>query len=423
MERFLHYLWEQRLFFQRDLHTVDGEVLEVINTGRLNRDAGPDFFNAVIRIGGIKWAGNVEIHKKASEWFQHRHDSDKSYDNVILHVVQENDVPVFRSNGVKIPAFEMRYSPVLEERYHLLQFTDQWPACSQYLRQVDPMIRDIWMTRLLIDRLSLKYDEIKYHLGNTQSHYEACLFTVLCRNFGFGLNREPMEQLAQEIPLQILLKYRNDPILLEALLFGVAGFLEEALIEDAYHSLLRREFKVLKAKHQLSILAQHNWKFLRLRPSNFPTIRLAQLADLICRSSSLFSKVVSARNLDDIRGVLACRASSYWDVHYTFGESSKKRVKHLGSSAIDLILINTILPFIFVYGKDHGEDGIEDRVISLFESVRPESNRIVKRWRELHFVVSNAFDSQALMHLHKQYCEKKACTRCKFGHEVIKIKG
>ncbi len=422
MEALLHYIWEYGLYFKSGLTTTDGQDVEVLHQGVRNTDGGPDFLNAVVRIGAMKWAGNIEIHQKASEWFKHKHDCDRAYDNVILHVVEKNDRDIFRNNGQKMATMELKYPASISLRYKELLNTVSWPACATHISELDPLVKNIWLTRLLIERMQDKSEFIRECLESCQYHYEETLYHILCRSMGFSLNVAPMDQLARALPLQLLLKYRHEQHQLEALFFGVAGFLDEDAVatEDEYFALLCREFKILKAKHHLEPMGVHLWQFLRLRPSNFPTVRLAQLSNLIYRSVALFSKLVEAKTLKDIRPLFECKASEYWDTHYAFGKPSTRRVKRLGDLAVDSILINTVLPFIFVYGKAQGVEAIEDKVIGFYEAIRPEKNRITSRWAALGWAADSAFDTQALIQLKKQYCEKKVCIRCKVAHHVLK---
>jgi hypothetical protein len=300
-EEFLQYIWEQKLFLFSGLQTTTGIPFEVLNTGKRNVDSGPDFFNAHIKIDGTVWAGNVEVHKKASDWFLHNHQNDKAYDNVILHVVEENDKPVFRLSGEEIPAFEIKYPEHLKINYKRLLDAATWIACEDQFHKINPVILQLGFNRLMIERLENKTAEIMQRLAQNNHNWNETFYQVLARMFGFNVNKIPFELLAKSLPVAVLSKHKNSIFQLEALLFGNSGLLNQQLLGDEYYLKLREEFSFLYKKYHLSPIEGHLWKFMRLRPVNFPTVRISQLAALIHRSHGLFSKIIEIDSLEKRR--------------------------------------------------------------------------------------------------------------------------
>lgn len=420
-EDLLHYVWRSRRFDFQNLLTTIGEPLEIITTGTHNTHAGPDFFDARIRIGDTLWAGNVEMHLRASEWQNHRHGEDRAYDNVVLHVVWEEDVPVLRSNGERIPCLEMqkRIAPALLKTYRELLHNEYWVPCQHHLHRVPDITRQLWLDRLMVERLEAKTATIAASLEGNQQHWEETFYQFLARNFGLKINAEPFEALARSLPLNILSKHKNNLLQIEALLFGQAGLLD-VVFEDEYPQKLKKEYAFLQHKYNLSPLQGSQWKFLRLRPANFPTIRIAQFATLIHQSAHLFSKILAAQNLTELENMFELSLSNYWQTHYVFDKASTKRSKTLGQTAIHLLVINTIAPFLFVYGKLKAEPDLCDRAIRLLESVPPESNSIIDHWKSLGLAPAAAAQTQALLQLKNQYCDQKQCLRCALGNVVLK---
>jgi len=418
-EEFLQFIWEHGLFNRTDLKTVDGKPVEIISTGRQNTDSGPDFFNARIRIGETVWAGNIEIHQKSSHWYQHKHDADAAYDNVILHVVELHDQPV-KVKTHELPTLEISYPPAILENFEQLLKSERWIACEEKLPEVDPFILRFWFSSLMIERLQSKTSDILNILQQNKNNWNETFYQLLSRNFGMKTNSLPFELLAKSLPLNILSKHKNDLFQIEALLFGQSGLLNETLLGDDYFLSLRKEYSYLYQKYGLSGMESHIWKFMRLRPINFPTIRIAQLAMLIHHSTALFSRILETENLDELRVLFDVSASEYWDTHYRFNKiSEENRQKTLGETAFNNLVINTIVPLLFVYGDQHLDQAMKDRALLLLEKLAPESNQIIRKWDELGIDSRSAFETQALIQLKNSYCENKKCLHCQLGAKII----
>ncbi len=420
-EDFLHYLWKFKLFNQLDIKTTEGETVRVLHVGQHNTDAGPDFFNARLKIGTTSWAGNVEIHVKSSDWHRHAHQLDKAYDNVILHVVNEDDKPVFNIHSIPVPTIELKnkFNQDLWRNYEKLVESKQWIPCENKIRNIDSFIMDNWLDRLLVERLEQKTKSIIDALRFANNSWEECFYRMLAKNFGFKLNALPFEMLARSLPMAYLGKHKNSVLQLEALIFGVAGLLEKKFKDD-YPLQLQKEYRFLQKKFRLNPIGTHQWKFLRLRPANFPTIRLSQFAHLVHQSSHLFSKILEATSLKKVKAMFEVSASAYWNTHYIFDKSSTtKSVKELGESAIDNIIINTVIPFFFAYGTQRGSEQHKERAILWTEKLKPESNAIVKKWHALGIESPHAGHAQALLQLKNVYCDRKNCLLCSVGNKLI----
>lgn len=418
-EEFLQFIWAHGLFNKSNLKTVDGKTVEIISTGRPNTDSGPDFFNARVRIGETIWAGNIEIHQKSSHWYQHRHNTDAAYDNVVLHVVELHDKPVLIKNN-ELPTLEISYPQAILENFEQLLKSERWIACEEKLAEVDPFILRFWYSSLMIERLESKTNDILTLLEQNKNNWNETFYQLLSRNFGMKTNALPFELLAKSIPLNILSKHKNDLFQIEALLFGQAGLLNETQLGDEYYLSLRNEYTYLSKKYGLSGIEPHLWKFMRLRPINFPTIRIAQLAMLIHHSSALFSRILETEDLDLIRELFDVSASEYWDSHYRFNKTSEEnKQKNLGEAAFNNLIINTIVPLMFVYGEQHIDQAMKDRALFMLEKMAPESNQIIRKWNELGIDSRSAFETQALIHLKNSYCEIKKCLHCQLGAKII----
>jgi len=418
-EDFLQFVWEQGLFTKTNLKTTDGRPLEIISTGQLNSDSGPDFFNAKIRIGNTIWAGNIEIHQKSSHWYRHRHNTDAAYDNVILHVVELNDSPVLLKSQA-LPTLVISYSPEILENYEQLLRSAKWIACEDQISKSDPFLIRFWFSSLMIERLESKTGDIMAILENNKNNWNETFYQLLSRNLGMKTNAQPFEMLAKSLPLQILSKHKNNLFQIEALLFGQSGLLNETLLGDDYYLSLRNEYSYLYKKYGLSAIESHLWKFMRLRPINFPTVRIAQLAMLIHQSSALFSQILETENLEDLRKLFDVSASEYWNTHYSFNKVSKdNHVKKLGETAFNNLVINTIAPLLFIYGDQHLNQEMKDRALLFLEKLEPESNQIIRKWHELGIESRTAFETQALLQLKNNYCDHKKCLNCQLGAKII----
>ena len=418
-EDFLHFIWKYGLFERNEMITDTGEQIQVIGLGEHNSDAGPDFLNTRIKIGNTTWAGNVEIHLRSSDWVNHRHQYDKAYDNVILHVVYRHNQPLQRKTGEVIPTVELRFNTSLYENYCLLLAQKNGLPCKDKIRQVDPLIIDLWLISLVVERLQQKTQYITGLLDQYINNWEEVFYISLARSFGFGLNAVPFEMMAKSISLSCLARHRNNPKQLEAMLMGQAGFLDEAVLYADYYTDMRSEYMHLKNKYSLKPIEKHVWKFLRLRPVNFPTIRIAQFAKLLERSEGLFSQVLACQEISELRQFFDIRASDFWDTHYTFETSSPRTVKRFGNDSFNIIIINTVVPFLFLYGKMTAQEELKNRALEWLNKIPAEKNRIIERWAQSAFALSNAFYSQGVIQLANGYCNRKRCLACSIGSHII----
>lgn len=419
-ESILHYVWQYKLFSLQDLKTTTGLAVELIDVGRPNTDAGPDFFNAKLKIGGTLWAGNIEIHNLSSDWQKHKHDADKAYDNVILHVVNKADSEVFRTNGEVIPQLELVVPHSIRENYQELMAAKKWIPCEDKIHEVPSFLISSWKNALLVERLERKANDIDELLEQSHNHWEEAFYIMLARSFGFSTNSQAFELTAKSLPINVLAKHHDNLFQLEALLFGQAGLLEEES-GDSYQNELRKEYRFLQIKYDLRPIDGSQWKLLRLRPDNFPHVRIAQFAALTHQSSKLFSKIIAEENVKNLRKLFDCEVSEYWQRHYLFGKEIPISKKKLGKNSVDVLLINAVVPFVFNYYNKRTGNG--ERALKLLEEISAESNSIIKKWKELGVIVENAFDSQALLQLKKNYCDEKKCLRCRIGHKVLSKSG
>jgi hypothetical protein len=420
-EDFLFFVWQFKVFSQQNLKTVDNQSIKLVHTGVLNRDAGPDFEQAKLFIGDTEWVGNVEIHIKASDWNLHKHSTDKAYNNVILHVVYEYDCPVYRMDGTEIPTLEIKpfIFPNIESQYHALMQNLNWIPCEKHIASIEDMHLESWFSRMLIERLERRSIELEAILDEFKGSWDDVFYVALARNFGFKTNALPFEMLARSLPQQILARHKNNPQQIEALVFGQAGFLEDKL-EDVFHQQLAREYRFLKAKYNLKPIDKYLWKFLRLRPQNFPTIRLAQFSALIVQSSHLFSKILEIKDSKKISNLFKnLKVSDYWLSHYRFEKEAEGVSIQLGQSSVNNILLNTVALTLFSYGKYIDNDKIKDRAINLLEALPFEKNQITQRFIDIGVKKGNSSRSQALLHLKKSYCDEKKCLNCAIGTKIV----
>ena len=372
-EEFLHYIWKLKLFNTLNLQTTSRETLEVVNSGTHNTDSGPDFFNARLKLNSIVWAGNIEVHLKSSDWAKHQHQFDKAYDNIILHVVYSADIPLYRSSGELIPTLELKDKIAQKHYEQYLQFKESkdWIPCEKQISKVSSLVINTTIDRLVLERLERKTVSIVNDLKLNNNNWEEIFYQHLARNFGFKVNAVPFEMLAKSLPHTTLAKHKNSIPQLEALLFGQAGFLDKH-VEDDYLRTLQNEYIFLKHKFKLTPIDAHLWKFLRLRPVNFPTIRLAQFANLIFNAVSLFSKMIESDTIESLKMLIDADVSEYWKEHYVFDKKSKHKTKHLGEESINNIIINTIVPFLFIYGKHKNDEKYIDRALRFLEQIQGE---------------------------------------------------
>ena len=419
-EDFLQYIWQHRLYLPESNLTTEGETVEPLQAGQLNAHAGPDFMDARVRIGDTLWAGCVEVHIKSSDWERHGHHIDPAYNNVVLHVVYQHDTDTWNARRQKIPVMELHFDARYYENYNRLANSKTLIACCGELGKMDEFSLASWLERLSVERLEQKADAIMQTYAATGSNWEETLYQRMARNFGFSLNALPFELLAKSLSLNILLKHRNNLQQIEALLFGQAGMLSDESINDTYYMMLQKEYQYLQKKFRLESIDRFLWKFLRLRPINFPTQRIAQFAALIHRNEHLFSQIIEVESVDILEKLFDLQASVYWDTHYVFGKESPKRNKSFGKTAIRTVLINTVVPFLFVYGKARGKEDFCTRAVGLLENLPPEKNSLLTQWEELGIHNPNAFTSQALLQLANEYCQHKRCLSCSIGNKIVR---
>ena len=419
-EDFLHYLWKFKKFHTSNLHTTNHQPITIIHSGDYLQLAGPDFFNAQIIIDNQKWAGNVEIHLQSSDWYVHHHEKDEAYDNVILHVVWQHNVRIFRKDNSEIPTLELKNFVDQEtlSRYQSLVVTKTWLYCENQLSQLPNFIIRNWKERLFFERLERKSELIDYVLKQTNNDWEATLFCLLAKNFGLNTNGAVFFKIALSIPFSVLRKESVTAESIEALLLGISGLLNDEK-EDVYYSGLRAKFNYLVHKHQLVLPILEPIQFFRLRPDNFPTIRLSQLANLYGTHLNLFSKILNVNSSALLYQIFQVSASPYWQNHYQFDRASQTRNKSLTKSFIDLIIINTIVPIQFAYAKSLGKENIEEGIL-LLESIKAEQNSTIQKFQTIGIVAENAFGSQSLLQLRNEYCGKSRCLECDIGIELLK---
>ncbi len=424
MEKLLHFAWLHHLLPAAGLRTEEGERIEVIDPGVHNFDAGPDFFNAKVKIGGTLWVGNVEMHERASDWARHGHAADPAYDNVILHVCSRLDAQACTSSGRHLPQTVLPVPDMVCERYEELLAEEAYPPCYRVLGKLPSVVTHGWLSALTVERLEEKTQRVENWLARTGNDWEKAFFVTLARNFGFGVNAEAFEEWAATVPLPAVGKHRDNAFQVEAIFLGQAGLLTDDATDeerrDEYFLRLQNEYLYLAHKFSLSPMPSARWRFLRLRPQNFPHIRLSQLVTLYCRGKLDFSQLLDARTPEATRALFQTEATPYWTTHYTFGAAHKPHTKALQAASLDLLLINTAAPMLFAYGKHHHDEALSERAFTLLESVRPEQNFITRSWERAGLRAENAADSQALIQLRRHYCERKDCLRCRFGCEYLR---
>jgi hypothetical protein len=424
-EEFLHYLWKYSLYYKDRLSDSEGNPIEVINPGEYNHDSGPDFFNARIRIAGTEWAGNVEIHTKSSHFESHGHHRDHAFDNVILHIVAETDRRVRNARGEEVLTAQIDYDNSLFEKYTELINNPYVIACQRGIEKIDKFFIRHWLSSVVVERLLGKSESVMATLSRTGNDWEETFYITLSRYFGFRVNTEPFEMLANALPFKILRKHADNIFQIEALLFGTSGMLDEGLfrnaINDDYYKDLLREYKILSAKYSLRPIHGWLWKFSRLRPVNFPTVRISQLAAMLSVTGGLFSKIIEIKDIRALRKVFEVSASEYWDEHYIFGKKSRKIAKSTGTVASDILLINAVIPVIFVYGKNRDDSEVCNRSVSFLEEIKAEENSIINDWKKAGVEAGSAFDSQGLIHLKNNYCKRRRCLECHIGAKLISM--
>jgi hypothetical protein len=420
-ETLLHYIWKNSLHSQREYLACTGERIEILDPGKHNSDGGPDFTDARIRINDTTWAGNVEIHVRSSEWEIHKHHVDAAYNNVILHAVYENDRPCFTATGRRIPGISLQIGASLEHNYAELINNRNLIRCREKLHRVDSQLISLWMSTLSIERLQAKIQGINDILKSVNNNWEEAFYIHLARSFGLKINALPFELLAKSTPLKIISKHCRNLEQTEALLFGQAGLLDVPGT-DEYTRTLQKEYLYLQKIYQLNSIPPGIWKFLRLRPANFPTLRIAQFASLIYHAKWLFSVTMMADSICKLISLYACSASNYWKSHHTFGKRTSKEISGTpGKNTRLLLIVNTVIPFMFAFGQYKCDESLKNKALQLLEETPAETNRIIKKWAEAGIVCRHAADSQALLHLSTSYCETGDCLKCRIGNQILTL--
>ena len=421
-EAFLHYVWQHQMLLS-GLATVDGQGVEVVHPGIPNHDAGPDFFNARLRIGDMEWAGNVEIHIHTSDWNAHRHQRDAAYNNVVLHVVYEHDSDIALQNGRRPLTLELKHylHPSLVSNYEALMAP---PAasipCADRVGEVPQFLLASFMDRLAVERIEAKAGTVRRLLEESKGGWEQTCYWLLAHYFGGKVNAVPFELLAKATDLRLLARWRDNRQRTEALLMGQAGFLE-GYFEDDYPRQLQADYEALRVGAGLNPVGGHLWKFYRMRPSSFPTVRISQFADLLSQSQSLFDTMLQMTDVKDLQHLFCRQAAPYWDTHYQFDSlSAHSSVKQVGTMQADLLIINAWIPLLFVYGAEHGQPHYKDQAMALLAQMKAENNIVIRQWQTAGIVPDNAAESQALIQLTNEYCYKRRCLECRIGYQLLK---
>ena len=426
MEYMLHYAWQHRIFPFGQLHTEDGKEIDIVSVGRHNSDAGPDFIGAQLKIGGMTWAGNVEIHLRSSDWYRHHHDTDAAYDNVILHVVSEIDCEVRTSKGQVVPQMQLDIPDYVASNYEELLTSDRHPRCRRCLEAIPRLTITAWLSALSVERLELRTEQLKERRKQCNLDWEQTAFVTIARNFGFGKNGDAFELWAKTVSMSAINKHRDDLFQIEAVFFGQAGFLDDeyqmkrAPLSD-YYGKLKAEYAYLRKKFELKSIDPCQWKFARMRPQGFPYMRIAQLAKLYHTRQLNLSRLIEAKTVEDVRALLDVQVSDYWQSHYSFSDVEVQAGnRSLSKATKDLVIINSVVPLLFAYGRYKADEELCQRAIELLEQLKPESNHIIKAWREAGVDCRSAAESQAVLQLTTRYCDAKDCLHCRLGFEYIR---
>lgn len=421
MEKLYHYLWKSSMF-GRKLTDASGMEVEVVDPGRLNTDSGPDFFNSKVKIGGEAWAGNVEIHVKASDWYRHGHHNDPAYDSVILHVVGVSDKRVKRTDGTLIPQVELTMPEEFFRRYERLHSDADDIRCSSYLSSIPQLALTDWLESLAIERIQKKSERVLDIYNSCGCDWEQTAFVLLARGLGFGLNGDPFEILARSIPLKVLHHHSDNPLQIQAILFGQAGMLDSSLhIFDEYYQLLCREYYFLARKYGLRPMRAGLWKYARTRPQNFPHRRIAFLAMACLGGFSMFSKICGTkRSEEDYRSLFAWNLEGYWHTHFSFDVPAQAVADSLSAQSVTLLLINVVAPLLYTFASVQGEIEMGEWALDFLSMLPAESNAITRRWNCLGLKTPDALRSQAIIHLQREYCDTRKCLFCRFGHRLLR---
>jgi hypothetical protein len=418
-EEFLHFLWKNQHLTGIALSASGKTVIRVVDPGIHNYDSGPDFFNAKVVIDGTTWAGNVELHINASDWIKHGHSSDQAYDSVILHVVCFNDCEIRRMNGEPIPVAMLRFPTLMWDTFNEMMNSGKWIPCRDHLRKNSRLHIVQWTSSLMVEKLMEKSLLIGKNMEGLHGHWDAVFTRLLFRSFGLPVNTIPFEMLSILLPYPLLLRNKSDLFSLESMLFGQAGMLSVTLPQDKYSEGLSQEYQRFSGNLEGTKVPAHIWKFMRMRPSSFPSLRIAQLAAFIHMRFPVHQLLEKLPAIEELYTLFRIRAGDYWNNHYQFGKESKSRMKYLGINFINTLIINCIAPYTFFYGKEQKIQKYCDYAIHLLEELPPEDNTIIRRWDVNGLKSNNAFESQALLYLYKNYCKGKRCLECQFGNSMI----
>jgi hypothetical protein len=417
-EEFLHFIWQYQKFNTSSVSTNQGESIQVISQGELNTNSGPDFFKSKIRIGDTLWVGNVEIHINSSDWIAHNHQKDSAYNNVILHVVYNHDKIILDQGGNEIPCLELegKIQFNLLQNYEEMMRTKSKLACENEISKIDEFTKNSCKENLAIERLERKVVEVQSLLQQAKGDWDEVAYRMLLRVFGQEVNKEPFMNLANYLPYQVLRKHTSQ-FQIEALIFGVAGFLTNGL--DDYAVKLKNEFSHLQKKYGLETMDMEQWKFMRMRPGNFPTVRLAQLATLLFKNQRFLRVLIEEADLKLSKQRFLIKVEGYWNAHYNFGKTWSKTPIKMGQAFLNHMYINAFIPLLFAYGKECANFNLQDRCIHWLQGIPGEKNRIVSKFQEHDFEVKNAMDSQGLIQLFRNYCEPKKCLNCSIGYKIL----
>lgn len=420
-EKLLHYIWVHRYYNSSELRTSEGLSIQIIHPGTWNKDAGPDFLNARIKIDRTTLAGHIELHLKSSDWIKHGHSGDIHYKNLILHVVHENDVQEHEELPKNVAVLEMkgRISGLLLEKYERLMHQEGTILCADQLDKINSLTWLSWKDRLMVERWQMKTALFAEWMNENKNDWSETFYLALARNFGLPVNGEAFLSVARSLPLHIVGHYKDKLLAMEALFFGQAGFLDQTYA-DTYPQHLKEQYLFLKKKHQLTPVPKHLWKWARMRPPSFPTFRLAQFAALMASYSHLFSKLLEIKDLKKVKELFKIKAASYWETHYRFGKESPKHATHLGSGIINRILINTVCPILAMYDQFQLDGTFLDRAFGWMKELPPEHNKYTRKWEKLGIPNQNAWDSQSLLQLIKYYCTEKRCLECAIGYQLLR---
>lgn len=416
----MQHIWKYQLYDRQSMKTVAGEEFQVISAGIHNSDAGPDFVEARIKIGDTIWVGSVEIHRQASDWNLHKHSANPAYDNVILHVVVENNCEITTCNNRQIPVYVMKYNAKMAHNYNFLYESRRWIPCESCFGAIDSTFLNIWIESVFVGRLERKYAETVSLLASLNNDFNELFYRLLVRNFGFKVNSIPFERLACSLPLSVIKKFADNRLLIEAALFGQAGLLaSETGHNDDYKALLCREYDILRHRFGLTPMSYYEWKFFRLRPANFPSTRIAQLSAMFATSVDFTGLIVDTHQIDKLYRYFSHEVSEYWRNHYNFGKITTRKVSALGQQSINGIMINTVSPFLFAYGTFNADENQRCKAVEWLEQVPAENNSIVAKWRSLGAEINTARQSQAYLELKSQYCDKLRCLDCQIGCRLV----